>query len=73
MRQTRWCYWPLLLFAAGCAYPSQWKKQELPTTCRRCRVDSVRVGYAKSQRESHANAAKFALMTILFGFAPLEH
>ena len=54
---TRSPFLLLLLLAAGCAYPSQWKKEELP----------------KSQRESHANAATFALMTILFGFAPLEH
>ena len=29
--------------------------------------------HPKSHRESRANPAKFALLTILFGFAPLEH
>jgi len=61
---TRSSFLLLLLLTAGCSYPRQWKKEELPTT---------RVGSPKSPRESRANAARFALITILFGFPPLEH
>ncbi len=59
----------LLVLAAGCSYPGRWQREEMIKPGNLPRQQQARIGSG----ESRANAAKFALMTILFGFAPLGH